>query len=641
MRALSLFRANRARAAAAAFGIGSTGYLLFREDERANCAKVRHDPVKVANLSGARIAPIGCVDGTYVTPWSCPTREEQLQSLQSEEEFDVLVIGGGCVGTGTALDAANRGLKVALVDADDFAAGTSSRSTKLIHGGIRYLEQAFFSLDWSIFQLVVEALSERSHMLNAAPYMNQPLPIMIPLYKWWQVPYMWAGCKLYDLVAGRSGCPPSTFIPKEEAIYRFPMLQTDRLKGALVYYDGQMNDSRLNLMLALTGAQAGATVANYVKVVELHKKKRPDGSEQLCGAKLLDTLTNKTWDVKAKCIVNATGPFSDTIRKMDDPEAEELIVPAAGVHVVLPDHFSPESMGLIVPKTKDGRVLFFLPWEGGTLCGTTDSNCPISMTPRPTEQEVNFILEEGGRYLDRTILPKDVLSAWSGIRPLVKDPKETTTSKLSREHVVTRSKNGLISIMGGKWTTYRKMAEDGVDMILSDADRYGINQANVEECSTLNQQLLGADRQGIVCGQKFNRITITLRNTYGLSREMAKYLTHNYGTRALQVAELAKERNLGGKLDPQQSVIEAEVVFAVDQEYAVTVVDFISRRTRLAFLNTDTAEKVVSQVTELMGKELGWDRQRKHDEVQRAKDYLTTYRSNPANPGSAHKADDK
>ncbi|CAM9299413.1 unnamed protein product, partial [Chrysoparadoxa australica] len=361
-------------------------------------------------------APIKCPDGTLVIPYLPPTRESQLKRLE-DEDFDLLVIGGGCVGSGVALDAAKRGLKTALIEAEDFGAGTSGRSTKLIHGGIRYLETAFKKLDWESYTLVREALEERAYMLQAAPYMNKALPIMIPIYKWWEVPYMWAGTKVYDLVAGsRRVVPPSHFMARDEALYNFPMLKDEGLKGAIIYYDGQMNDTRMCITVALTATQSGAAVANRVRAIGLLK----DKEGQICGARVRDELTKKEWE----SVVNATGCFADSLRKIDNPEAKELIVPAAGVHVMLPDHFSPSRMGLIVPHTSDGRVLFFLPWEGATIAGTTDSVSDLTMLPKPSNEEVSFIIQESNRYLNCGVHHRDAIAAWSGIRPLVRDPKK-------------------------------------------------------------------------------------------------------------------------------------------------------------------------------------------------------------------------
>lgn len=329
-------------------GIAGTGSLALCGHHyiTSSVVNAKEDPKRF-------LSAVTCEDGSIINPCEIPSRETQVQRLRNRK-FDILVIGGGATGTGCALDATTRGLKTALVEANDFGAGTSGRSTKLIHGGIRYLETAFKKLDYPSLKLVYEALEERAFFLGSAPYMNRPLPIMIPIYKWWEVPYMWVGAKVYDLVAGSKRYVPSShFINADEALFQFPMLQKKGLKGAVIYYDGQTNDTRMNVSLALTATQNGATIANYVEVLDILK----DANGKVCGAHVRDRESGQEWDVSASAVVNATGPFTDSIRLMDDPNKEKICVPAAGVHVVLPDHFSPHRMGLIVPKTSDGRIL--------------------------------------------------------------------------------------------------------------------------------------------------------------------------------------------------------------------------------------------------------------------------------------------
>lgn len=574
---------------------------------------------KRKDSTAGEIVPIVCRDGSVVIPWKAPTRNTQVSRLKEERCFDVLIIGGGATGSGCALDASVRGLNVALVEQSDFAAGTSSRSTKLIHGGVRYLEAAFLRFDYRMFALVNEALQERSHMLQAIPYLNSPIPIMIPIYESWKIPYMWLGTKVYDFIAGRRRfVPPSHFINKSEALYRFPMLDEAGLKGAIVYYDGQMNDSRMNLMIAMTAAQNGAAIGNHTKV--LHLLKTEEG--KVCGARVLDEITEEEYDIKAKVVVNATGPFADAIRKMAEPEISEIIKPAGGVHVVLPDHFCPDNMGLIVPKTKDGRVLFFLPWEGGTLSGTTDHIADISMTPEPTDEEIDFILEESNRYLNRTITRGDVKAAWCGLRPLVLDPNAPPgdTKSISREHVVeVLDSSGLITIAGGKWTTYRQMAEDAIDTAVK------MGKFEVPACSTCNMQLLGADRVGVICGHKFDRVAVTLRNDYNMSKDLSAHLTHNYGTRALQIAEITKANpSLRRPIHNKHVFIAAEVIFAVKQEYALSIEDVVARRMRLAFVDSRAAAESLPTVARIMADLLGWDKIQTQQEIDKAVKFLKT-----------------
>ncbi|KAJ1948255.1 mitochondrial glycerol-3-phosphate dehydrogenase, partial [Dispira parvispora] len=298
--------------------------------------------------------------------WKPPSRSEMLNMLKGlskdgqtqptdQGEFDLLVIGGGATGSGVALDAATRGLKVAMVERDDFSAGTSSRSTKLVHGGVRYLEKAFWELDREQYNLVKEALHERKTFLEIAPYLSQQLPIMIPVYKWWQLPYFWAGCKAYDLLAGKQGLESSYLLTRGKAIEAFPMLKQDKLKGALVYYDGQHNDSRMNVAIALTAISHGAVVSNHMEVTELLKKPGPKGQELICGAKVRDSLTGEEFTVRAKGVVNATGPFTDSILRMETPTSQDIVAPSSGVHIILPKYYSPDHMGLIDPNTSDGR----------------------------------------------------------------------------------------------------------------------------------------------------------------------------------------------------------------------------------------------------------------------------------------------
>ncbi|RHY48042.1 hypothetical protein DYB30_011362, partial [Aphanomyces astaci] len=527
------------------------------------------------------VKPIECDDGHVIVPWEVPDRALQLEKLKSKDIFDVVVIGGGATGAGCALDAATRGMKVAMVERSDFGAGTSGRSTKLIHGGIRYLETAFMKLDIAAYKL------------------------------------------MYDLVAGHDrSVPGSYFIDSEEALYQYPNLKKDGLKGAIVYYDGQMNDTRMNLSLVLTAVQSGATVSNYVQVLSILK----DEHGRASGVHVKDANTGDEWDIHAKAVINATGPFTDSIREMDDPAADKICVPAAGVHVVLPDHFSPNRMGLIVPKTTDGRVLFYLPWENGTLAGTTDSESAITMLPSPTKAEIQFILNESNRYLNATVTEADIRSSWSGIRPLVKDPRHSNTAQISREHVLDVSASNMVTIAGGKWTTYRRMAQDTIDKVQQ--LRPDLSQA---ACRTRMMQLVGADRIGEVCNQKFDRITITLREKYHMDKDIAEHLTKNYGTRALQLGELEStgflHRKAGDhpkRLHPKYPYVESEVIFAVQQEYAVRAVDVLARRTRLAFVDAVASDQVMDKVIGMMAQLLQWDKKRCAAEKQEATEFLAT-----------------
>ncbi|KAH8693094.1 mitochondrial glycerol-3-phosphate dehydrogenase [Talaromyces proteolyticus] len=563
-------------------------------------------------------------------------------SGQQEEPYDLLVIGGGATGSGIALDAATRGLKVALVERDDFSAGTSSKSTKLVHGGVRYLEKAVWEMDYKQYALVKEALRERKYFLDTAPHLSMWLPIMVPVQKWWQAPYFWAGCKFYDYLAGSEGIESSYFLTHSKALDAFPMLKKDNLFGAVVYYDGAHNDSRMNVSLAMTAALYGSTVVNHLEVTGLTK----DSSGKLSGARVKDLIAEKNgeggkeFSIRARGIINATGPFSDSIRKMDDSSVKEIVAPSSGVHVILPGYYSPSNMGLIDPSTSDGRVIFFLPWQGNTIAGTTDRATEITAQPHPNEQDIEWILSEVSGYLapDINVRREDVLAAWAGIRPLVRDPTAKNTESLVRNHLITMSQSGLLTCAGGKWTTYRQMAEEAVDEAIKafslqprrteyvpDVSGTGLKTDNFNldgSCQTHQIRLVGAHGYS-------KTLFINLIQHFGLETDVAKHLTGSYGDRAWQVAALSSPTFSrfpirGKRISKLYPFIDGEVRYAVRHEYAETAVDVIARRTRLAFLNAQAALEALPGVIDLMAEELKWDEKRKDVEWTDSVTYLAS-----------------
>lgn len=575
--------------------------------------------------------------------WIPPSRQDMINALKSsrlvqptnsddrasdQHQYDLLVIGGGATGAGVALDAASRGLKVALVERDDFSSGTSSKSTKLVHGGVRYLQKAVFNLDYEQYKLVREALHERKTFLHIAPHLSLHLPIMLPVYKWWQVPYFYAGCKMYDLLAGSENMETSYVVGKGKALENFPMLKADGLCGAVVYYDGSHNDSRMNMALIMSAVHQGAVVANHMEVVELHKKPahertdvKPKGSTEspgvLSGARLRDQVTGEEFNIRAKGIINATGPFCDGIRKLDDPSVVNIVAPSSGVHITLPSYYAPSHMGLIDPATSDGRVIFFLPWQGNAIAGTTDSPAPVEQDPLPKEHEIQWVLGEVRNYLSPELKVRrgDVLSAWCGLRPLVRNPAAKDSQSLVRNHMVHISPSGLLTIAGGKWTTYRAMAEETVDAAIQE-----FNLKPQRPCITKILQLIGAHGW-------HKTLYIKLIQDFGLESEVAKHLTDNYGDRAWSVCSLAEPTGNrwpvhGKRLDPSYPYLEEEVRYAVRSEYAVTPVDVIARRTRLAFLNAQAALEVLPRVIDIMSEELGWTNTHKEAAFDHAKQFL-------------------
>lgn len=437
------------------------------------------------------------------------------------------------------------------------------------------------------------------------------------MYTWWQVPYFWAGIKAYDFVAGDRNVKSSYYLSKQDALERFPMLRSDKLCGAIVYYDGQQDDARMCLAVALTAARHGATVANHVEVQELLKKKDADGNEVLCGAKLRDNLSKKEWTVKAKCIINAAGPFTDSIRKMDDSKVKEICCPSSGVHIVLPGYYSPQQMGLLDPATSDGRVIFFLPWQRHTIAGTTDSPCEVTRNPKPTEDEIQFILNEIKHYLNKDVDVRrgDVLSAWCGIRPLVSDPNKDDTQSLARNHIVHVSKSKLVTIAGGKWTTYRAMAEHTIDAAIKACDL----KPQRAECLTDNLQIEGSHGWTPT-------MYIRLVQDFGLDCEVAQHLAQSYGDRAYPVAKLAALTGkrwpiIGKRIHPEFPYIDAEIRYGV-REYACTAIDMIARRLRLAFLNVQAAQEALPIVCDIMAEELKWSKDEKERQMKMATDFL-------------------
>lgn len=557
-------------------------------------------------------------------------RHSSSSKEDTKEEYDLLIIGGGATGTGIALDAVTRGLKVALVERDDFSAGTSSKSTKLVHGGVRYLEKAVWNLDYAQLQLVMEALHERRTFLDIAPHLSHSLPILLPLEHWWQAPYMWIGTKTYDLLAGDQGLEKSYYMSRSKAMAAFPMLNPDRMVGALVYYDGQHNDSRMNVALAMTASLYGATMLNHVEVTNLAK----DANGKICGATVRDVLGGETgpeFTVRAKGVINATGPFADAIERMDDPSRKPMIATSSGAHIILPGNLCPNGMGMLDAATSDGRVVFVLPWQNYTVAGTTDNACAIEREPVARDVDVDFILGEVSKLLkpDSVLTRADVLATWSGIRPLVKDPNAKNTESLVRSHLVTVSPSNLLTCVGGKWTTYRQMAEDAVDEAIKTFNltpTRGQTLANIAGTAAAAADLTAAPQTTGACLTR--KIILTGSHGYStrlpselaeassgaIDADVAHHLATNYGDRAWAVLASAPKGAAPTRLLPNHPFTDAEVRYGVRAEAACTAADLIARRTRLAFLDVDSALLALPKVIEIMAQELQWSAARQTQE---------------------------
>ena len=507
-----------------------------------------------------------------------PTRREDLLArLSQSRTWDLLVVGGGATGLGVALDAAARGFQVALVEAHDFAKGTSSRATKLVHGGVRYLAQGNIGL-------VREALRERTTLLRNAPHLAQPLAFVMPSYHWWETPFYGAGLTAYDLLAGAAGLGRTRMLSRRATLARLPNARSEGLRGAVQYWDGQFDDARLALALARTAAREGALLANYLQAEHLL---HVDG--HVAGLRCRDAETGRTLELHARCVVNATGVWVDALRQQDGaarPGAaavRPMVAPSQGVHLVVDRDFLDGEAALIVPKTADGRVLFAVPWLGKVVLGTTDTpRGDLALEPRPFAEEVSFILGEAARYLARPPRRGDVRSVWVGLRPLVKPPDDEgdNTKAISREHTVLASRSGLLTVTGGKWTTYRAMAEDVLQKCF-DAGLLAPRPAG----ATLHLPLVGAAPQpgGAVSGPQ------------GL---------HIYGAEQDQVQALP---GAGRVLAP--GLTEAMVRFAVRHEYARTVEDVLARRHRVLFLDAQLAASLAPAVGAIVAEETGRDPQ--------------------------------
>lgn len=518
-------------------------------------------------------------------------RQQALSQLRTQQ-FDLCIIGGGATGAGCALDAALRGLSVALIEKNDFASATSSRSTKLVHGGVRYLEQAFKKLDWEQFQMVRKGLHERAYMLQNAPHLAHRLALLTPSAKGFDTLYYGAGLKMYDWIAGDDNLESSEWLSKEEALQRIPTLKTEELHSAVLYYDGQFDDARYNLALVKTAVEKGCTALNYAEIMGFGY----DENGKIAATTVKDVLTGDEFEVRATVFVNATGIFSDNLRTMANPQAPARMRVSKGVHIVLPNELLKSDTAILVPKTDDGRVIFIIPWQGELLVGTTDTEDQLSdKEPILLSEEVDYLLEYVNRYLEKPVTKAQVKSGFGGLRPLLQANPNADTKALVRDHEVEiDEKSGLISIMGGKWTTYRAMAMDTIDAV------YGQMGKPIVECTTERQALYGAEGYS-------PELWKILQATYHLPEKICQHLCQKYGAEAFKVAELGrKNADLQQVLVEGYSYIAAEVVYAVQTEMACTIRDVLSRRLGLELLDWQAAEKAAPTIAKWMGEVLNW-----------------------------------
>lgn len=496
-------------------------------------------------------------------------RSAMIAALEDQSTvWDFIIIGGGATGVGIAVDAASRGYKPLLIEAHDFGKGTSSRSTKLVHGGVRYLQQGNLSL-------VLEALKERGLMRQNAPHLVHDLAFVVPNYTWWEAPFYGIGLRLYDFLAGRHGFGPSRNLSLQKTMELIPTIETEGLRGGVIYYDGQFDDSRLLINLVQTAAEHGAVMANYVEACALIKE-----DDIVRGVIATDKESGAEYRLRGRAVINATGAFTDAVRRMDAPEAAPIISPSQGVHIVLDRSFLPGDTAIMVPHTDDGRVLFAIPWHNHSLIGTTDTAIPaVETEPCALPDELDFLLTHTARYLSKDPTESDVLSLFTGIRPLVSAEGEGGTAALSRDHTLHISRSGLVTITGGKWTTYRKMAEDTVD-----------------------QAAVVAELDAAPCVTRDLRIHGYVKKPWELGELGA------YGADACHINNMMHDRpDWNEPLHPELDVRIGQIIWATREELARTVEDFLARRVRSLFLNARAAVEAAPRVAEVMAAELGYD----------------------------------
>ncbi|MEA5458266.1 FAD-dependent oxidoreductase [Arcicella sp. LKC2W] len=518
-------------------------------------------------------------------------RQEQLKKLQNTTEFDICIIGGGATGAGIALDAVMRGLKVMLIDKNDFAAQTSSKSTKLIHGGVRYLEQAVKKLDWEQYKMVRKALREREILLQNAPHLSRPLALLTPCFNFIEGIYYTIGMKMYEWIAGSQNIAKSEWLSKKTALKLIPELKSKRMSSAVLYYDGQLDDARYCLALLQTAEAKGATILNYTQAVKFNKNEDSGRLKSL----IVSNLINGTeLTINAKVFINATGPFADSIRTMASSKLKPRIKVSRGAHIVLPRSVMQGDTAILVPKTDDGRVIFMIPWQDQVLVGTTDEADELSENPKLEDYEKTYLLEYVNRYLDKNVTPDQVKSGFAGLRPLLQAQLQSAmnsdTKSLVRDHEVEidrRSK--LVSIMGGKWTTYRIMAKDTLDEVYKE-----VLKKETVKCTTEHQVLFGGENYRFEDWEN-------LVNQYQVSEIVAKHLLKKYGVNAQKVLQLTEnEPVLKELLNPEHPFIKAEIKYVIQSEMAQTIDDVLERRLGLRLRDEAASKAVEPYVKEVL-----------------------------------------
>jgi glycerol-3-phosphate dehydrogenase len=538
-------------------------------------------------------------------------RKNNLERLKNEE-FDICIIGAGASGAGCAIDATLRGFKVALIEKNDFAAETSSKSTKLIHGGVRYLEQAFKNLDFAQLKQVRHGLEERHTVLKNAPHLAHPLALITPVFSWFEGMYFTIGLTLYGFFAKNDPLPKAKWLNKKETYEHIPTL-TSKLHSSVMYYDGQLDDARYCLALAHSADEAGAAVVNHAEIIGFENGESGKLTTAIIQDKLAD---NQSIKIKSKLFINCTGPFADSIRLMANPAEQSRIRPSKGVHIILPMAYLQSKDAMLIPKTKDGRVVFVIPFEGEVMVGTTDDEYQnLDKEPILIEKEIDFLLETLEPFLSKMPQKHEIKAGFGGLRPLIAAGDSKATKKLVRDHEVEHDpKSNLLSLLGGKWTTYRLMAKDTID----DACQLLNSNAN---CSTENHLLVGAKNYD------FDNWKV-IQKQYNLSENTSKHLTLKYGSRANKVLQLTDNQAVLKELiSPNYPFVKAEVVYTVREEMVCKLRDFFARRIRFELMDWSAVYDSIDDVAELMADELNWSTTQKQANIDEYKSLIKQFKA--------------
>jgi glycerol-3-phosphate dehydrogenase len=523
----------------------------------------------------------------------------------NQKNYDIVIIGGGAVGSGILLDATLRGYKAILLEKNDFASGSSSKSSKLVHGGVRYLEKAIKDLDKAQYDLVKEGLEERYVFLKNASLLSKKIKINIPIFSYINFFYTWIGLLLYKIIAGKKNIGNNSFINNVLSSLYFSNLKKKSLKGCLSFYDGSFLDSKMVIALIQSSVKEGAIAKNYCEVIEFLYYE----NQKISGVRYFDKTENKTYEIGCSCIINATGANVDNMRVLDDKDSKEILALSSGVHIVISKDFLFSDEALLIPNTSDGRIIFILPYLNHCLIGTTDNKCIYDENINAKDEEIEYLLNEVNKYFIKSLKKDDILSAWSGIRPLIKSNTKNKTEQIVREYVIKISKNGLVSIAGGKWTTYRKMAEDLMDFLF---EKNYLEKRKT--CQTKHYKLFSNDI-------KYSKLE-KLISFYPITQETKQSLITLYGNSATIVLNIANELNNFELINEKLPYLKAEIIYCLEYEFVKKPIDFLVRRTGLCFINKKAALDCVETVCSEMGKLYNWENEKIKDEIKECKDYI-------------------